>query len=166
MAQFGLGVNFCTLIYPDYDKMQCNVDKFKHQKYIHCCCPLKSELFEFQAWVALFVWTPVLWHRAGTCLGMAFLCKHTRNTETCVYKYRYADVRNVLRWDIYVNIHQLSMLGASYLVNCYCQKWHIHQSVKFFDKDLVENKAKIDGFLQPLFDLVTSINLCGNDDSD
>ena len=68
--------------------------------------------------VALFVWTPVVWHWAGTCLGMAILCKHTRNTETRVYKYRYADVRSVLRWDIYVNIHhQLSKLGASYSTN-------------------------------------------------
>ena len=97
--------------------------------------------------VALFAWTLVVWHRAGTCLGMAFLCKHTRNTETRVYKYRYADVQNVLGWEIYVNIHQLSKLGASYLVIFYCQNWHIHQSVKSFDKDLVENKAKIDGFL-------------------
>ena len=32
--------------------------------------------------VALFVWTPVVWHWEGTCLGMAVLCKHTRNTET------------------------------------------------------------------------------------
>ena len=89
--------------------------------------------------VALFVWTLGVWHREGTCLGMAFLCKHTRNTETRVFKYRYADVQNVLRWDIYVNVHLLSK-------KCFliidCQNRYIHSCVKSFNKDLVENKAR------------------------
>ena len=49
----------------------------------------------------------LVWHRAGTRLGMAFLCKH-RNTEIHECQYRYAEVPSILRGDIYVNICSLS----------------------------------------------------------
>ena len=62
--------------------------------------------------VVLFVWTLLAWQRAGTRLGMAFLCKHTRKTETREHKYRYAKVRVVLRWDIYV---KTSLVKLAYL---------------------------------------------------
>ena len=71
------------------------------KKDVNCC---RFENFSHGCLVCL---DTLVWHRAGTRLGMAFLCKH-RNTEIHECQYRYAEVPSILRGDIYVNICSLS----------------------------------------------------------
>ena len=71
------------------------------RKDVNCCW------FENFSHGCLVCLDTLVWHRAGTRLGMAFLCKH-RNTEIHECQYRYAEVPSILRGDIYVNICSLS----------------------------------------------------------